>query len=263
MKIWLVIILLLFLLISCNKQSEEKAFPTYGVAPKEINGELADVYFPYKMFESTDLIDSYILLDSAYLDSSAVPVEVTRDTSYYKTSIDSFQVRWHSDDLYQLKEPILYKDTTDIEVIRFLLNKSWKPQIIISLIRDGENYFMRYKQLNKPYSAMVQIDYETKKVIPDTVRYYIKVDKTLPIKPEQFKEVMACLKEFDFKNQPTVESQIGFDGSRWNLEVKTKDYYKVINRWSPHRGGPDSGPDYKFAQCCLKILALTEFKNIF
>jgi hypothetical protein len=185
-------------------------------------------------------IDSFIQVDSSNIpiDSNQgyFPLEVFTDKDIY-IGYDTFHVRWYSEHLWSMNEPLLFNKISDTESYRFLWLRTFHNPVSIRIERQENNYYLTWKLSNgaggyRPGKLVIN---ETKKIDKETWdKFYALIDST------------------DFWNLKTVEYNFGTDGSQWILEGSDSSRYHVVDRWTPKSGS--------YYDCCNYLIGLTDLK---
>jgi hypothetical protein len=248
------IISLIFILVSCCTQEKKEYVTPYLNDPSlsKVNGELLDssrYFLPPHYFE-------YNIQD--------------------KREIDSFLLTWVSSNYINFREPILFNYYLGNELYRLLWSRSFNNPVLISIIKSDKIY-LRTKILNGHPSYMTEIylppnekneggivmtfEKNIKKIKSDypeadsivIPKMDIKIIDTTYIltkdKWNRFKELIDSCNFWSI--EPTID-YYGKDGSTWILEGQNKNFYKTVERWTPHDN---------FRKCCEYLIGLSAAKN--
>ena len=182
-----------------------------------------------------------ILTDTSLIpkDSSAFyfPLNTSNDT-FKNVRLDSFLVKWYSEQLFALREPIIYSDNSQNEIYRFTWLRTFHNPIAVRIERHGDNYFLYWKLSNGAGG------YSPGKLM---------IDKHRVLEKSTWEEFVSKLNQIDFWNMATKQNDMGNDGSEWILEGKSAGKYHVVDRWTPSK-------DSKYYECCDFLLSLTDLK---
>ena len=176
--------------------------------------------------------------DRVYRDSNEFyfPMEVFRDTSLY-VGRDTFINSWYSEQLFAMREPILYLENGSNEIYRFTWLRTFHNPIAIRIEKNGHDYILFWKQCSGAGG------YEPGNIEVSTQRVISKVQW------DKFKSKVHTL---NFWNMNTNEGEtLGTDGSRWILEGKEANKYHVVDRWTPNEKS-------NFYRCCDFLIQLTD-----
>ncbi|MEE4196267.1 MAG: hypothetical protein V2I54_01370 [Bacteroidales bacterium] len=150
---------------------------------------------------------------------------------------DTFLVRWYSEHLYAMKEPLLFNKNLNKEVYRFTWLRTFDNPVVIRIENIGEKYKLTWK-------------------LCDGAGGYtpgnLKIDKSVEINPEKWEMFKSKLDELDYWNMSLGRMSFGTDGSEWILEGVNKEKYKVVTVWTPSKG--------KFYDACNYLLTLTDLE---
>lgn len=223
--------ILLFFLPFCQGQKEKINikvdtlliyYPPYGAFDKSNNEATVFLfYFPLGVLKPlTPLVDSVSWLDTHY-----------------------------SGNLYLMKEPVIYTDTSHNEIYRFTWLRSFHNPITIRIEKQDGKYMLYWK-----YFVDLRDDPNWKLYDArfDTIKQKMIV-KQQEIDENRWIEFKNLLHQIDFWNMETNKRIMGFDGADWILEGKTNSQYHVVDRWSPDRKN-------KYYQTCDFLIKLTDLK---
>lgn len=158
-----------------------------------------------------------------------------KSTDYSK--IDSFEVKWYSEQLEALKEPVLYSDTSGNETYRFTWLRTFDHPIAIRFEKHQNKYFLYWKMCNGAGG------YSPGK---------LKKDKHKMITQAMWDSFIDKINKANFWQLSTREKALGNDGSEWILEGKLASKYHVVSRWTPNAG--------EYYECCDFLIGLTGLK---
>ena len=167
-------------------------------------------YFPLKLFPIIDLYGKIV-----------------------PNNLDTFLVNWYSEQLFALKEPLLFNKKMNKEVYRFTWLRTFHHPIAIRIEKENGVNKLYWKECDGAGG------YEPGNLITDKSKVISKLDWDV------FHNKLSRL---DFWNCGIGTGLVGTDGSFWILEGATPDRYYVISEWE---GKMD---------CCLYLLKLTDLK---
>jgi hypothetical protein len=154
-------------------------------------------------------------------------------------STDSFVSRWYSEELYSLKEPILYSYSGEGQAIRLVWLRSFENPVVVRLNNFNDTVYATIKELSTKYS---------RKGASQFVR-----DTIIPVDISKWKESLSILETNAFWNAPEKDSLNlnAKDGTPWFLECRLRDRYRFINRWD--EGSLSSKDLHLFAKVLVEI----------
>ena len=155
----------------------------------------------------------------------------------FNNKIDSFSDSWYSKHLSALKEPVIYSDKTNKEIIRFTWLRTFDNPIVIRIMNNSGVVFVYWKKSNGAGG------YDPGDLV---------IDEKKRIEFQQWNEIVQKLGKINFWGMPTNYPTMGLDGARWILEAKIGNKYHVVDRWS--------GDDSKIKPFCLDLLTMTDLK---
>ena len=150
---------------------------------------------------------------------------------------DTFVVRWYSEHLYAMKEPLLFNKNLNKEVYRFTWLRTFHNPIAIRIENTGKNYKLTWKLCDGAGG------YEPGK---------LTINKSVEINPEKWDMFKSKLDSLDYWNMNLGRMSIGTDGAEWILEGVNKEKYNVVTIWSPSKGN--------FYDACNYLLSLTDLE---
>ncbi len=150
---------------------------------------------------------------------------------------DTFVVRWYSEHLYAMKEPLLFNKNLNKEVYRFTWLRTFHNPIAIRIENIGKNYKLTWKLCDGAGG------YEPGK---------LTINKSVEINPEKWDMFKSKLDSLDYWNMSLGRMSNGTDGSEWILEGVNKEKYNVVTIWSPSKGS--------FYDACNFLLSLTDLE---
>jgi hypothetical protein len=166
------------------------------------------------------------------------PLEVFRDTSYAEHA--SFVDAWYSENLFAMKEPLLYVDTSKDEIYRFTWLRTFNHPIAIRIEKHDTTYLLYWKLCDGAGGYK-----------PGT----LTINKSKVISRSQWNNFKNFIGEIDFWNMATNDpSDGGLDGAQWILEGKSPEQYHVVDRWCPKS-------ESLYYQCCNFLINLTDLNN--
>ena len=181
--------------------------------------------FSCKRKENND-ISQHIIIDTL---DKLVPTD--SNSLYFPDSLDNFRNQWYSKQLFAMREPIISKDTSRIEIYRFTWLRTFHNPISVRIERQSNCYLLSWKQCNgaggyEPKDLIIS----QQKIIDQNI-WYTFVSK---------------IKNIEFWNLPSVVDFDGKDGAQWILEGKASNRYHFTDRWS------DASKEY--IDCCKFLL---------
>jgi len=190
--------------------------------------------------------DSKTARVSAVTETSSIP---TDSTTYYfpiksfngsptKARLDTFIGTWFSTQLFALREPVLYIDSSQQEVYRFAWLRTFHHPIAIRIQQQAGKVVLFWKLCDGAGG------YAPGK---------LTIDRQRTLDKKNWDEFIRRLEAIDFWHLTAKGDAAGFDGSEWILEGKSGGKYHVTERWMPgEKGG--------YYQCCDYLLSLTDLK---
>ena len=154
----------------------------------------------------------------------------------FEKTVDTFSVRWYSEDLYAMKEPLLYNFYTNKEIYRLTWLRSFDRPVTITIEKNTDGIYVTSKMLEHEADFS---NYERGKEISRDKNILLVVNSRKAIAKTQYSRLISLI---DSVHLTTIPSRLyspcnaGTDGSEWILEVHNKDGYYFINRWSPKKG---------------------------
>jgi len=146
----------------------------------------------------------------------------------------------YSINLFSMKEPVLYTDSSHNEIYRFLWLRTFAHPVTVRIEKQVNKYMLYWKMFDgKELSGSLIAD-QQKEIDEVTWNKFHKL-----------------LIKTDFWNmEPTQHiNSLCFDGSNWILEGKNGAQYHVVDRWSPSQSS-------KYYQCCYFLIKLTDYQQI-
>ena len=204
-------------ILSFTNGNAQNYFPLMSNQNKEI---LRKTFSSFKTITITEEEKISLLLDTAF-----------------NNKIDSFSNTWYSGHLLVLEEPVIYSDSTNIEIIRFTWLRTFHNPIIIRIVNNEEIVFIYWKKSNGAGG------YNPGNLI---------VNEKKRIESQQWTEIVQKLEKSKFWEISTNYPRFGLDGAQWILEAKIGNKYHVVDRWS--------GDDSEIGQFCLDLLKMTDLK---
>ena len=163
------------------------------------------------------------------------PLDKFKDNSGF-VGRDTFLVKWYSEQLFALREPVIYMDQSQKEIYRFTWLRTFDNPIAIRIEKQEDSYNLYWKLCNGAGG------YEPGQ---------LTIQKQKSINKLTWDEFKNRLKQTSFWNLKTIKIIGGLDGSEWILEGKTLDQYHVVDRWTPRE-------NTKYYQCCDFLIGLTD-----
>lgn len=157
---------------------------------------------------------------------------------YEPGASDAFKQNWYSEFLGVMQEPSLSCGQANVDsVYRFLWLRTSARPISVRISRSVDVVALEAVELSGKGG------YE-----PGTVLR--RVRRTLS--DTDWEKLETALTRAGFAKLPTVDpSRIGADGAQWTVEGRQKDWYHVVDRWSPNDG--------PYKELGLLFLQLAEF----
>ena len=192
-------------------------------------------------FSPSTLLENKILSDTTFIpkDSTILyfPINSFNETSN-NTYRDSFIVKCYSEQLFALKEPVVYNDSSQNEVYRFTWLRTFHNPVAIRIQKNADGYVLYWKLSNGAggYKPGILI-----------------IDKQRVLDRKTWDEFLDKINQIDFWNLQLKRDARGTDGSQWILEGKSKNKYHVVSKWTPHKGNT-------YYDCCNFLLSLTDLK---
>jgi len=183
-------------------------------------------YFPTKLFPKVDMELKEDRKNSLIIIPKLIP-----------NSIDSFDLKWFSEFLFAMKEPLLFNKKIKKEIFRFTWLRSFDQPIVIRIEKDSNNVALYWKITDgaggyKPGSLIQNMNID---VTMNDWRQFIKLTKLL-----------------DFWNFQR-KSSFGTDGAEWILEGVNDNKYYATSCWSPFE-------NEEFYKTCIFLVKLTGIK---
>ena len=153
--------------------------------------------------------------------------------------LDTFSIKWYSEQLEALNEPIIFLDKSNKETYRFTWLRSFDQPVVIRIEQNNGQYLIFWKVGSgaggyKPKKEFIS----NQKIISKAI----------------WNEFINKLHQIDFWEMDTKYTGVlGTDGSQWILEGKTSGKYHVVDRWTP-----DAKSNYY--KCCDYLIGLTDIK---
>ncbi len=154
------------------------------------------------------------------------------------SGLSSFEVKWYSNALSAMNEPILFIDKTNNEVYRFTWLRSFHHPIAIRIAKQGDAYFICWKSLSGAGG------YAPGKLI---------VNKQKNISKVIWNKFIEQIAGIDFWSMKTSVNETGLDGAQWILEGRSVGKYHVVDKWTPQ-----ASSDYY--KCCDFLIGLTDLQ---
>lgn len=217
-------ILTLFLTQIGFSQSIDKfADSTIKVDSLNVPTKYGQPYFPKQMFPEVE--QNWIKTKKGFRVEPIVK----------EGTFDSFIVDWYSEQLYAMKEPLLFNRKVEKDVFRFTWLRSFNKPMTFRIEKKNEDYTIYYKVLDGKGG------YE-----PGN----IEVDKSKILTQKDWQTFKKLIQKTDFWNMSLGRSSIGGDGSEWILEGLTQTKYRAVTVWSPTEGS--------FYEACIYLISLTD-----
>lgn len=224
--------------------------PTIVVDENNIPVDKETFYFPEQFFPeykiSHEKIDSTSFLASSLLIKSKDDSKV-EDTFYLyltplKGTVNSIYLEWFSEQLFALKEPLLFNKETDKEVYRFTWLRTFDNPISLRIEKSKEGIRV-YSKVGRGLGG-----YSPKK---------IKRSKVKKVTIDEWEEFTKLIQVMNFWNSINHGSIPASDGAVWILEGSTSDKYTVISK----RFVSEGSPMYEVAMFLLHLSGTSVNKN--
>lgn len=178
-------------------------------------------------------------------DTLYFPFEVFRDSinrnAEWEIRMDTFDVNWFSQILYEMGEPILTDKYLDKEIYRMSLFRSFDPDIVVRIEKTNdsislfEKTYFQFKSIGED-----DID-ENSDISIQCIHVVVDSSKITKSSKNLSTDVWNRLEDVVEKNKfhsmsTTVAMDFGPDGDIWLLEKYTKNGYYVVKRSSYGKG---------------------------
>lgn len=182
-------------------------------------------YFPLILFP--DLCIDYVKNDKGESDNKPIVV---------KNVLDTILVKWYSDVLFAMREPLLFNKKMNNEIYRFTWLRSFHNPIVITIVNAQNKSFKLFWKEFEGESKNGKIIINKSKAISklEWITFRLKVSKS------------------HFWTMGVGRNLGGDDGSEWILEGTDDTKYKVTTICSPDCG--------KYYEACMYLLSLTDLK---
>lgn len=185
-----------------------------------------EFYFPLELFPEVD-VDMQQDSTGTWIMSPKV-IEGVQDT---------FVVRWYSEHLFAMKEPLLFNENLNKEVYRFTWLRTFHNPVVVRIERMEDKYLLTWKLCDGAGG------YE-----PGN----LTTNESKEINHETWGIFKSKLDALNYWNMSLGRMPIGTDGSEWILEGVDNEKYKVVTVWTPSQG--------KFYDACNYLLTLTDLE---
>jgi hypothetical protein len=155
----------------------------------------------------------------------------------YHNKISSSCNKWYSEYLKAMKEPVVYSDNTNRQIIRFTWLRTFHHPVVVGMVNDGGEVSLYWK------TSSGTGGYEPGKLVTDR-------HKRIDI--QQWDEMTQELERINFWRLLTNYPFFGLDGAQWILEAKIDGKYHMVDRWSVERS--------EFGKFCMDLLSKTELE---
>ncbi len=154
--------------------------------------------------------------------------------------ITPFENEWYSKHLKCMGESSLYNfQKADIEIYRFTWLRTFHHPYVVTIIFDS---------LGKG-KVIIKMTDGAGGYAPGN----LKRNDTLQLDEKTIKTIKIKFDKISFWTLATHNDDDGKDGAEWILEVRNKDKYHMVKRWSPESGD--------FRSFCLYILKIGKIKE--
>ncbi len=182
-------------------------------------------YFPKEMFPEIEM--NYIRVND-----STTKIE----TKKIKGKYDNFVMKWYSQHLFAMKEPLLFNKKINKEVYRFTWLRTFNKPVTFRIEKDNCEYMIYWKVLSGAGG------YEPGELI---------TEKSKKLAEKDWLNFIDLVNKSNFWKMKIGRSSMGLDGSDWILEGVNPRDYKVVTVWSPRKGN--------FYNACNYLISLTDF----
>lgn len=156
-----------------------------------------------------------------------------------------YRVTWYSNELRNLKEPVLINSQSD-KVFRFTYLRSFDNPIVIGIENSNNKIKIYRKEFGVVENKQVEIVVES---INNQQLVYSKEvemkggdepakiinDISKELTDKEWTDIVSAINAIDFWNLPSTnlpDGLIQVDGAQWILEGKEPGKYHVVDRWS-------------------------------
>jgi hypothetical protein len=219
----ILLIILLFLLPFCQGQKEKK----------NIKVDTLQLYIPLSLLDTNNkkTVPFQLYFPLGIIDNDTTLSNNWRESVY-------------SGDLYRMKEPVIYTDTSHNEIYRFTWLRDSRvldTPITIRIEKQENKYMLYWKYYGNERH--------------DPGEWITIIAKQKELDEDSWIEFQNLLTQIDFWNMETSNrgSSLYHNGAQWILEGKNSSQYHVVDRWSPSRKN-------KYYQCCDFLIKLTDLK---
>lgn len=180
-------------------------------------------YFPLILFPEIDLVNNKSEKD-----------DIEYKPNVVKNVYDTFVVKWYSDVLFAMREPLLFNKKMNKEIYRFTWLRSFHNPIVITIVNtQNQSFNLFWKEFEGEHRNGKNIVNKSKQISRlEWITFRLKLSKS------------------HFWTMGAGRIPGGLDGSEWILEGADDTKYKVATVWSP------KGGDYYKA--CMYLLSLTD-----
>ncbi len=201
-------------------------------------------YFSIFSFPDFDYVGKYedsstILVSSVYRKSNLKIDTINCFAKMIPNRFDTSLMERFSRHLAALKEPVLYNDSSNYEIYRFTLLRSFRHPIAIRIAKYYNDYRIYWKVCNGAGG------FDPGK---------LKVQKLKKIKKDDWDKFQRMLVLCNYWNLKNIQDCPSLDGSQWILEGKAHNKYLVINKKSPSQKSD-------FRNCCSFLFNLTDLNT--
>lgn len=137
-----------------------------------------------------------------------------------------------------MNEAVLCEGNLSKATYRFTWLRTFDNPIVIRIEKENDSVSLFYKMTNGAGG------YEPGEIVIDNKKKLALNDW------ESFIDLVDLCRFWT--SMPCERFEGGLDGSQWILEGATKEYYQVVDKWSPSEGA--------YYDCCNFLIELTDLK---
>jgi hypothetical protein len=201
-----------------SKQNNQPGY-RHDLSVSDIKGNPTNeksFYFDPVSFRDTFPIPRYFA-DPPYDTIDLIKVPKDKIKKEFIIKIDSLSLERFSKILSDNKEPVLSNYYLGKDIYRLTWHRTFHQTIVIKIINDKDECFIETKRLN-------WID----------KKYSVSTKRTTVAKVSELHDMLETFNFYETKSYDW--ENLGFDGSKWILEVHLADRYHFISKWSPDFG---------------------------
>ncbi|MBW1299011.1 hypothetical protein [Aquimarina litoralis] len=161
-----------------------------------------------------------------------------------------------------MREPLLFNKPYKDEIFRFTWLRSFHNPIIISFIRNNNEYYLTWKELDKEAVSKEAQD-TVKELSPKSENDFLKLmikhtkNHTKKVDIHNWYRFKKLVNESNYWAMSSKEDKIGLDGSFLYLEYATDNGYKIVEKWNPD----EEGKFYRLFEYLIKFTNIKIPKN--